>query len=130
LLKSAKIAVFRAVNNRHQIATEHSVSRIVKKAMRDLTRRRDKTPAEAKDMVPGTRSGPATRPAPARPTWPALRIQQHTRYKSADMVARYVRKSDKWSRSGLKSVLRPGHMTFRFSGAADKRGNASRSLGR
>ena len=36
---------------------------------------------------------------------PALRIQQHTRHKSADMVSRYVRESDKWSRSGLKGVL-------------------------
>jgi len=38
--------IFRAVNNRHQIAAErlmaHSVSRIVKKAMRDLARRRGK----------------------------------------------------------------------------------------
>jgi integrase len=104
--------IFRAVNNRHQIATErltaHSVSRIVKKAMRDLARRRGKTVDEAKDVVRrfsghSLRAGYATSAAAA--DVPALRIQQHTRHKSADMVARYVRESDKWSRSGLKGIL-------------------------
>jgi integrase len=104
--------IFRAVNNRHQIAAErftaHSVSRIVKKAMRDLARRRGKSMAEAKDMVRrfsghSLRAGYATSAAAA--DVPALRIQQHTRHKSADMVARYVRESDKWSKSGLKGIL-------------------------
>jgi integrase len=104
--------VFRAVNNRHQIAAErltaHSVSRIVKKAMRDLARRRGKSMAEAKDMVRrfsghSLRAGYATSAAAA--DVPALRIQQHTRHKSADMVSRYVRESDKWSKSGLKGIL-------------------------
>jgi integrase len=104
--------VFRAVNNRHQIAVErltaHSVSRIVKKAMRDLARRRGKSKAEAKDLVRrfsghSLRAGYATSAAAA--DVPALRIQQHTRHKSADMVARYVRESDKWSKSGLKGIL-------------------------
>ena len=105
--------IFRAVNNCHHIATErltaHSVSRIVKKAMRDLARRRGKSMAEAKDLVRrfsghSLRAGYATSAAAA--DVPALRIQQHTRHKSADMVARYVRESDKWSKSGLKGVLR------------------------
>jgi integrase len=104
--------IFRAVNNRHQIATErltaHSVSRIIKKAMRDLARRRGKTLEEAKDLVRrfsghSLRAGYATSAAAA--DVPALRIQQHTRHKSADMVARYVRESDKWSKSGLKGIL-------------------------
>ena len=90
--------IFRAVNNRHTIAAErltsHSVSRIVKKAMRDLARRRGKSMAEAKDLVRrvsghSLRAGYATSAAAA--DVPALRIQQHTRHKSADMVARYVR---------------------------------------
>jgi integrase len=107
--------LFRAVNNRHQIATErltaHSVSRIVKKAMRDLARRRGKTRAEARDIVcrfsgHSLRAGYATSAAAA--DVPALRIQQHTRHKSADMVARYVRESDKWSKSGLKGILHGG----------------------
>jgi integrase len=105
-------AIFRGVNNRHTIAgerlTAHSVSRIVKKAMRDLARRRGKTMAEAKEMVRrfsghSLRAGYATSAAAA--DVPALRIQQHTRHKSADMVARYVRESDKWSKSGLKGIL-------------------------
>jgi integrase len=104
--------LFRAVNNRHQIAAErltaHSVSRIVKKAMRDLARRRGKSMAEAKDMVRrfsghSLRAGYATSAAAA--DVPALRIQQHTRHKSADLVARYVRESDKWGKSGLKGIL-------------------------
>jgi integrase len=90
--------VFRAVNNRQIIAAErltaHSVSRIVKKAMRDLARRRGKSMAEARDLVRrfsghSLRAGYATSAAAA--DVPALRIQQHTRHKSADMVARYVR---------------------------------------
>jgi integrase len=110
--------IFRAVNNRHQIATErltaHSVSRIVKKTMRDLARRRGKSKAEAKDLVRrfsghSLRAGYATSAAAA--DVPALRIQQHTRHRSADMVARYVRESDKWSRSGLKGVLHRAEAT-------------------
>src|SRR5262249_26241806 len=101
-----------AVNNRHQVAakrlTAHSVSRIVKRAMRDLARKRGKTIDEAKDLVRrfsghSLRAGYATSAAAA--DVPALRIQQHTRHKSADMVARYVRESDKWSKSGLRGVL-------------------------
>jgi integrase len=104
--------IFRNVNNRHVIAAERltaqSVSRIVKKAMRDLARSRGKTKAEAKELVRrfsghSLRAGYATSAAAA--DVPALRIQQHTRHKSADMVARYVRESDKWSKSGLKGVL-------------------------
>jgi integrase len=107
--------IFRAVNNRNMIPAErltaHSVSRIVKRAMRDLARRRGKSRAEAKDLVRrfsghSLRAGYATSAAAA--DVPALRIQQHTRHKSADMVARYVRESDKWSRSGLKGVLHRG----------------------
>ena len=104
--------VFRGVANTNKIATErltaHSVSRIVKRAMRDLARRRGKSAAEAKDLVRrfsghSLRAGYATSAAAA--DVPALRIQQHTRHKSADMVARYVRESDKWSKSGLKGIL-------------------------
>jgi hypothetical protein len=35
---------------------------------------------------------------------PGYRIQQHTRHKSAEMVARYVREADKWTKNGLKGV--------------------------
>ena len=104
--------IFRAVNNRNMIALErltaHSVSRIVQRAMRDLARRRGRSDAEAKEMVRrfsghSLRAGYATSAAAA--DVPALRIQQHTRHKSADMVARYVRESDKWSKSGLRGIV-------------------------
>jgi hypothetical protein len=35
---------------------------------------------------------------------PAYRIQSHTRHKSAEMVAGYIREADKWSKSGLDGV--------------------------
>jgi integrase len=77
--------------------------------MRDLIKARGKSKGEAKDMVRrfsghSLRAGYATSAAAA--DVPALRIQQHTRHKSADMVSKYVRESDKWSKSGLKGVLR------------------------
>jgi integrase len=48
------------------------------------------------------RAGYAT--AAAAANVPGYRIQQHTRHKSAEMVARYVRAADKWTKSGLKGV--------------------------
>ena len=35
---------------------------------------------------------------------PAYRIQSHTRHKSAQMVAGYIREADKWTKSGLDGV--------------------------
>ena len=35
---------------------------------------------------------------------PGYRFQQHTRHKSAQMVAGYIREADKWTKSGLKGV--------------------------
>jgi hypothetical protein len=35
---------------------------------------------------------------------PSYRIQSHTRQKSAEMVAAYVRQADKWTKSGLDGV--------------------------
>jgi hypothetical protein len=35
---------------------------------------------------------------------PAYRIQSHTRHKSAEMVAGYIREADKWTKSGLDGV--------------------------
>jgi len=48
------------------------------------------------------RAGYAT--AAAAADVPDYRIQQHTRHKSVEMVARYVREADKWTKSGLKGV--------------------------
>jgi hypothetical protein len=33
--------------------------------------------------------------------------RQPTRHRTAEMVARYVREADKWTRLGLKGVWRP-----------------------
>lgn len=109
--------IFRGVNNRDQIAAERltapSVARAVKRAMADLARSRGKSKNEAKDLVRrfsghSLRAGYATSAADA--DVPALRIQQHTRHKSADMVSKYVRTTDKWRKSGLKGIL---HRTAR-----------------
>jgi integrase len=107
--------IFRGVLAGEGIATKRlrgeSVARIVKKVMKDLTKARGKSKAEAKELVKrfsghSLRSGYATSAAAA--DVPQLRIQQQTRHKSSDMVARYVRESDKWSKSGLKGVLHKG----------------------
>ena len=49
------------------------------------------------------RHGRVGRRAAAR-DMPGYRIQQHTRHKSAEMVAGYIRQADKWTKSGLKGV--------------------------
>jgi hypothetical protein len=33
---------------------------------------------------------------------PSYRIQSHTRHKSAEIVAGYIREADKWTKSGLE----------------------------
>jgi integrase len=88
-----------------------SVDRTVKKLMRHLFRARGKSKAEAKELAKrysghSLRAGYATSAAAA--DVPQLRIQQQTRHRSSDMVARYVREQDKWSKSGLKGVLHKG----------------------
>jgi integrase len=106
-------AIFRGVNNRHVIAAErltaHSVSRIVKRAMTQVARKRGKTIEEAKELVRrysghSLRSGFVT--SAAAVDVPALRIAGHTRHKSLEMVSRYCREADKYSKSALKGVFR------------------------
>jgi integrase len=106
--------IFRAVNNRHVISTErltaHSVSRIVKRAMGQIARKRGKTIDEAKELVRrysghSLRAGFVT--SAAAVDIPALRIAGHSRHKSLEMVSRYVREADKYSRSALKGVFAP-----------------------
>jgi integrase len=105
--------IFRAVNNRHQISAErltaHSVSRIAKRAARDIARKRGKTMEEAKAVIQrfsghSLRAGFVTSAAAA--DVPPLRIAQHTRHKSLEMVNRYCREADKYSRSALKGIFR------------------------
>ena len=106
--------IFKAVNNRNQIAVErltaHSISRIVKRAMRDIARKRGKTMEEAKELVRrfsghSLRAGFVT--SAAAVDVPPLRIAQHSRHKSLEMVNRYVREADKYSKSALKGVFAP-----------------------
>jgi integrase len=61
--------------------------------------------AEADELVTlfsrhSLRAGYAT--SAAARDMPGYRKQQHTRHKSAQMVAGYIRKADKWTKSGLK----------------------------
>lgn len=84
-----------------------SVSRIIKSRLRAMIIRQGSSHADADELVKwfsghSLRSGYVTSAAAANV--PGYRIQQHTRHKSADMIARYVRDADKWSRSGLKGV--------------------------
>jgi integrase len=111
--------IFRAVDNRNQIAAERlspqSVSLIVKRAMRDLARSRGKSAEEAKELVQrfsghSLRAGFVT--SAAAVDVPALRIAGHTRHKSLEMVSRYVREAEKLSKSALKGILhRAGEVT-------------------
>jgi len=106
--------VFRAVSNQNVIAAErltaHSVSRIVKRAMGQIARKRGKTIEEVKELVRrysghSLRAGFVT--SAAAVDVPALRIAGHTRHASLEMVSRYCREADKYNRSALKGVFAP-----------------------
>jgi integrase len=101
--------VFRPIDKRQRIGagrlTDRSVSRIIKVRMRAYAIAAGRPEADAiADHMSGhsMRAGYAT--AAAAANVPGYRIQQHTRHKSAEMVARYVREADKWTKSGLKGV--------------------------
>jgi integrase len=103
--------VFRPIDRRNIISadrlTDRSVSRIIKSRVRELARMRGRNEAEAEELVAlfsghSMRAGYAT--SAAAQDIPSYRIQQHTRHKSAEMVAGYIREADKWTKSGLKGV--------------------------
>ena len=103
--------VFRPIDQRQIIAeerlTDRSVARIVKGRVRKLARLRGRSETEAEELVAlvsghSLRAGYAT--SAAARDMPGYRIQQHTRHKSAQMVAGYIREADKWTKSGLKGV--------------------------
>jgi hypothetical protein len=78
---------------------------IVKERVRLLARVRGKTVDEAAELVilfagHSMRAGYATAAAGV----PGYRIKQHTLHKSDAMVSRYIRESDKWTKSGLRGV--------------------------
>jgi integrase len=106
--------LLRSVNNRNVISAErltaHSVSRIVKRAIRDISRKRGKTMAEAADLLRrysghSLRAGFVT--SAAAVDVPALRIADHSRHRSLEMVQRYVRFAERYSKSALKGVFAP-----------------------
>jgi integrase len=103
--------VFRAIDQRQIIGedrlTDRSVARIVKGRVYKLARLRGRSETEADELVAlvsghSLRAGYAT--SAAARDMPGYRIQQHTRHKSAQMVAEYIREADKWTKSGLKGV--------------------------
>jgi len=103
--------VFRPVDQRQTISeerlTDRSVARIVKGRVRKLARLRGRSETEAEELVAlvsghSLRAGYAT--SAAAHDMPSYRIQQHTRHKSAQMVAGYIREADKWTKSDLKGV--------------------------
>jgi integrase len=94
--------VFRPIDQRQVIGderlTDRSVARIVKSRVRKLARLHGRSEAEADELVTlfsghSLRAGYAT--SAAARDMPGYRIQQHTRHKSAQMVAGYIRETDK-----------------------------------
>ena len=103
--------VFRAISKSQflgdQRLSARSVSRIIKARLRAMMVLQGRSRSDADKSVKrfsghSLCAGYAT--AAAAANVPSYRIQQHTRHKSAEMVARYVREADKWTRSGLQGV--------------------------
>lgn len=87
--------------------TGRSVARIVKVRLRALAQARGHSRADAEALVAqfsghSLRAGYATE-AGANDL-PSYRIMQHTRHKSHEMVASYIRAGQKWTKSGLKGI--------------------------
>jgi hypothetical protein len=59
---------------------------------------------ELVELISGHSLGSGYATSAAARNMPAYRIQSHTRHKSAEMVAAYVREADKWTKSGLDGV--------------------------
>ena len=103
--------LFRPIDKAQRIGaarlTGRSIARIIKDRIEAHAEASGSTPAEAADLAAqfsghSLRAGYAT--SAASKDVPTYRIQQHTRHKTAEMVARYVREADKWGKSGLKGV--------------------------
>jgi integrase len=103
--------VFRPIDRHQNIAaerlTDRSVARVVKDRVKALVKQRGRSEAEADELVElisghSLRAGYAT--SAAARNMPAYRIQSHTRHKSAQVVAGYIREADKWTKSGLDGV--------------------------
>jgi hypothetical protein len=64
----------------------------------------EKDANELVELISGhsLRAGYAT--SAAARNMPAYRIQSHTRHKSTEVLAGYIREADKWAKSGLDGV--------------------------
>jgi hypothetical protein len=103
----ATAAVDQCQNISTERLTDGSVARIVKARVKALVKQRGRSEAEAKELVElisghSLRAGYAT--SAAARNMPAYRIQSHTRHKSAEVLAGYIREANKWTKSGLGGV--------------------------
>lgn len=103
--------VFRPIDKGQRLQpgrlTGRSVARIVKVRIRELAQARGKTREEAEELVQqfsghSMRAGYATTAGAA--DMASYRIMQHTRHKSHEQVAGYIREGQKWTKSGLKGI--------------------------
>lgn len=103
--------VFRPIDKGQRLQpgrlTGRSVARIVKARIRELAQARGKTREEADELVKqfsghSMRAGYAT--TAGAHDLPSYRIMQHTRHKSHEQVAGYIREGQKWTKSGLKGI--------------------------
>ena len=88
-----------------------SVASIIKARVRALAQSRGKTAGEADELARqfsghSMRAGYATTAGAA--DMPSYRIMQHTRHRSHEMVATYIREGQKWTNSGLKGLWKRG----------------------
>jgi integrase len=113
--QAAKLApgdpVFRSIDKGQRLRpgrlAGRSVARIVKARIRELAQARGKTREEAEELVQqfsghSMRAGYATTAGAA--DMASYRIMQHTRHKSHEQVAGYIREGQKWTKSGLKGI--------------------------
>jgi hypothetical protein len=83
------------------------VACIVKARIKALVKQRGLSGKDANELVElisghGLGAGYAT--SAAARNMPSYRIQSHTRHKSTEVLAGYIREADKWTKSGLDGV--------------------------
>jgi hypothetical protein len=103
--------VFRPIDKGQRIGssrlTDRRVALIVKARIRELAQAKGKTREEAEDLVRqfsghSMRAGYAT--TAGAKDLPSYRIMQHTRHRTHETVAGYIREGQKWAKSGLKGI--------------------------
>lgn len=103
--------VFRPIDKGQRLQpgrlTGRSVARIVKARIRGLAQARGKSREESDELMRqfsghSMRAGYAT--TAGAHDMASYRIMQHTRHKSHEQVAGYIREGQKWTKSGLKGI--------------------------